>query len=165
MIKNILNKLKLALIWITLLLIIGVVYFLAYFTTEPKAYDFMTRHILTEKLPFDQHKKVYGSDDIILVVIDSKSVEKYRWPWKRELYCDIFKYFHEYAKPKIIVHDALINALDTDNPQSDKKYFDCVRKMDNYISGFLPMFDKWENQKEGEEYDKKFKQKRIFTLL
>jgi hypothetical protein len=36
----------------------------------------MTKHALTEKLPFDINKKTYGSDDIVIVVVDAKTVEK-----------------------------------------------------------------------------------------
>lgn len=159
MIKRILEKTRLIFCWIIILIILGVVYFLSYSIAEPKAYDFMTRNVLVNKLPFDNHKQVYGSDKVILAVIDSKSVETYRWPWKRELYCDFLNYFNEYAKPKIIIHDAIINALDIDHPESDTKYFNCVKRLKNYVVGFMPSFDVWENQKYGEQYDKDFKQK------
>ena len=35
----------------------------------------MVKHALTEKLPF-HNKQVYGSDDIVLVVIDAKAAER-----------------------------------------------------------------------------------------
>ena len=74
MIKRILEKTRLIFCWIIILIILGLVYFLSYSIAEPKAYDFMTRNVLVNKLPFDNHKQVYGSDKVILAVIDSKSV-------------------------------------------------------------------------------------------
>ena len=68
-------------------------YFVTYTFVEPKAYDFMISHVLTEKVPFDKNKQTYGSDDVVLVVIDKKTIEKYRWPWRRDLYCKIYEYF------------------------------------------------------------------------
>lgn len=153
------NKIGLIFSWITITVVLCAVYFLSYNFAEPKAYDFMTKNVLIQKLPFDNHKQVYGSDDIVLVVIDSKSTEKYRWPWKRELYCGILKYLSEYAKPKIIVHDSILTSLDKDNPESDKKYFNTVKNTKNYVAGFMPNVSKWEDVKFGENYDLKFKQK------
>ena len=88
------NKLKTGIFIFVITLIFIFVFFLTYNLAEPKAYDFMTKHVLAKKLPFDKYKKVYGSDDILLVVIDAKTVEKYRWPWKREVNCKIFDYLY-----------------------------------------------------------------------
>ena len=105
-----------------------------------------------------QHKKIFGSDDIVLVVIDAKTVEKYRWPWRRESYCKIFNYLNS-AQPKIIIHDALITTLDKENIQSDKKFFNTVKQINNLIVGFMPRFQAWENLKSGEKVDEVFEQK------
>ena len=148
-------KIKNILIAITLILVFVFVSFITYNLAEPKAYDFMTKHFLTKKLPFDGHKKTYGSDDIVLVVIDAKTAEKYRWPWKRENYCKIFEYFN-YAKPKLIVYDAIITTLDKENPASDQKFFRTVNKFNNLIVGFMPRFAKWENQEYGKQIDESF---------
>lgn len=155
---NNMNKIKLALSTIIVLLVFCFVYFLTYNLAEPKAYDFMTKHVLTQKLPFDNFKKVYGSDDIVLVVIDAKTVEKYRWPWKREVNCKIFEYF-KYSQPKLIIYDAILATLDKDNPNSDKAFFKTLSSFDNLITGFMPAITPWENPKEGELYDKAFASK------
>ena len=123
---------------------------------EPKAYDLMTRHVLTENLPFDFNKKVYGSDDIVLVVIDDKSSERYRWPWKRDLYCKLFEYFYSHADEKVIIHDTIMGALDKDNPESDRRYFRTLKKFDNLITGFMLSISNWNDEKFGEAYDKNF---------
>ena len=149
------NKIKFAFLSIIVILALIFVYFVTYNFAEPKAYDYMTKHVLTEKLPFD-NKQVYGSNDIILIVIDAKTVEKYRWPWKRELNCKIFEYFLKYAHPKVVVHDSIIATLDNDNPESDKKFFETLSKFDNLTEGFMPAIKSWSDQKSGETYDKEF---------
>ena len=151
-------KIKNILIAIVLMLVFVFVSFVTYNLAEPKAYDFMTKHFLTQKLPFDNHKKTYGSDDIVLVVIDAKTVEKYRWPWKRDQYCKVFEYFR-FAKPKLLVYDAIITTLDKENPASDQKFFRTVNKFDNLIVGFMPRFAKWENPEYGKKIDENFAKK------
>ncbi len=119
----------------------------------------MTKHVLTERLPFDTHKQTYGSDDVVVVVIDTKSAERYRWPWKRELLCKIFNYFNDYTDAKSIIYDANISSLDKDNPESDKKFFSDINKIDNFVLGFIPQAMPWENQEQGAIYDKAFAKK------
>ena len=153
------NKIKFAFLSIIVLLFLIFVYFITYTFVEPKAYDFMTKHVLTERLPFDTHKQIYGSDDVVVVVIDTKSAERYRWPWKRELLCKIFNYFNDYTDAKVIVYDANISSLDKDNPESDKKFFSNVNKIDNFVLGFIPQTMTWENQEQGAIYDKAFAKK------
>ena len=87
------EKLKNIFFFTIILLLLYFVYFVTYTFVEPKAYDYMTKHVLTEKLPFDKEKYTYGSADIVLVVIDEETAQRYRWPWKRELFCKIFNYF------------------------------------------------------------------------
>ena len=156
MIKKIKEKFKLILtIGFTTLLFLFIA-FLTYNLAEPKVYDFMVKNVFVNTLPFDTKKQVYGSDDIILVVIDSKTTEKYRWPWKRDLNCKIFEYFLNYANPKIVVDDSILTTLDRDNPQSDKKYFDTLKKFDNLVTGFMPNIFPWEDEKSGKAYEKYF---------
>ena len=83
-----------------------------------------------------------ASDDIVLVVIDDKSTAKYRWPWKRELYAKIFEYLNDYCDTKLIGFDAIVANLDKDNPQSDKEFFDTVKKTSNLVVGFSLIDDK-----------------------
>ena len=117
------NKLKFALFSLIITGLLALTAYITYTYFEPKAYDFMVKHIMTERLPFDDSKNVYGHDDIVLVVVDGYTLEKYRWPWKRDLNCKVFEYFNEYAKPKVFIHDAILTSLDSDAPESDKKFF------------------------------------------
>lgn len=153
------NKIKNIFFAILIVSILYFVHFLTYNIVEPNAYDFMVKNILTERLPFDKYKKTFGSDDVVLVVIDEKTNERYRWPWKRELNCKIFEYLNNYAKPKVIVHDANFASLDIDNPKSDENYFNTLKKIDNLIVGFIPKIQSWEDKDFGNKYDKMFADK------
>ncbi|MBQ7763832.1 adenylate/guanylate cyclase domain-containing protein [bacterium] len=152
------NKFKQILLSIIITFIFVFVAFVTYNLAEPKAYDFMTKHFLSQKIPFDKYKKVYGTDDIVLVVIDAKTAEKYRWPWKREAYCKIFEYF-KYVDTKLIVYDSIITTLDKENTTSDQKFFKTVSKFDNLIVGFMPRFAEWQDKEYGEKIDKAFENK------
>ena len=88
---------------------------------EPNAYNFMHKNFTAKNT---------GSDEIVLIVIDDKSIEQYRWPWKRELYGKIFEYINTYSNPKIIGFDALITSPDRENPQSDRQFFNSITCMD-----------------------------------
>lgn len=142
-----------------IILLLCFVYFITYTFVEPKAYDFMVSNIMTEKLPFDKNKNVYGHDDIVLVITDEETVQRYRWPWRRELYCKILNYFSEYAKPKVFIHDALLHSLDEENPKSDAKFFQSVNNFDNMIESFAFGLYPYKNAADGAQYDKKFIQK------
>ena len=130
--------------------------YLTYSFAEPKAYDFMVKHVMTQRLPFDTTKNIYGHDDVILVVADSKSLEKYRWPWKRDLNCKIFDYFNEYTKPKVFIHDAILTSLDKDSPESDKKFFHSASKFNNLVEGFMFSVTPFDSIEKENSYNKMF---------
>ena len=71
----VLNKFKIFIFSILTIIFFALAFVITYNTTESKAYDFMMRNVVTQKLPFDNVKKVNGSDDIVLIVIDDKTVE------------------------------------------------------------------------------------------
>lgn len=149
------NKIKQIATFLSVFFIFSVVFYLTYNLAEPKAYDFMVKNVLIEKLPFDKIKKTHGSDEIVLVVIDEKTVEKYRWPWRRDVNCKIFEFF-KYSNPKIIVHDTILNSLDANYPEADKKYFNTLSKFPNLIEGTMLLVNEWENPEKGKKYDKAF---------
>ena len=152
------NKIKSVFFSLIIISIFAFVAWITYTFAEPKVYDFMVKNFTAERLPFDSTKNVYGHDDIVLVVIDSKSIERYRWPWKRDLNCKIFEYFSEYVKPKIFIHDAIFTTLDKDNPKSDAKYFESLKKTNNLVEGF--MYSRgYDDEKLGKKYDEMFNQK------
>lgn len=98
-----------------------------------------------------------GSPDIVLIVIDDKSIGRHRWPWRRDLYCGIYDYFREYTNAKAIVLDSIITSID--DPAADKKYFNSVNKMNNAICGLAFLSRGYLDENLGKSYDKKFKTK------
>lgn len=138
-----------------LLIFISIVFFMliAYSFSnnffEPKAFNFMVKNFTASH---------YGSDNIVIIVIDDKSIGKYRWPWKRELYCKIFDYFKYYAKPAVVVNDSIFATPDTENPESDRKYFKSISRLDNLVVGFDLLLNKDENLSASynSKFDKKF---------
>lgn len=150
------KKIKYAFITIFVLIILSIIALLTYIFLEPKTYDFMMRHVVTERLPFDNVKNIYGHDDIVLVIIDDKSTEKYRWPWKRDLHNKVLKYFQEYAKPKVVVYDSIFTTLDFENSLADKKYFEVLKHFDNLVEGVMFNTNDYSDIRKGEEYDNFF---------
>lgn len=127
-------------------------FWLAYWVTdeflEPKMYNHMVKTFTATK---------HGSKDIVLIVIDDKSIGRYRWPWKRDLYCPIFNYFREYTKAKVVVSDSIL--VTKDNPVADRKYFDCLSKMNNLVVGMTLFNREYPDKEMGRIYDEKFKNK------
>ena len=159
------NRIKLILSFTIIAFVFIFISYITYNTAEAKAYDYMLKHFTIQKLPFDTHKQVHGSDDIVLVMIDSKTVEKYRWPWKRETNCKLFEYLNNYTDSKVIVHDSILATLDRDYPQSDKKFFHTLSKFDNLVEGFMPVIKNWDNPEKGKAYDSKFALFPCFRVL
>ena len=52
------KKLKITFLSLVVLLLLSFVALLTYTFVEPKAYDFMIKHVSTERLPFDNYKNV-----------------------------------------------------------------------------------------------------------
>ncbi|RAI15867.1 MAG: hypothetical protein DKM22_01565 [Candidatus Melainabacteria bacterium] len=144
---KIVKKFKSLLITLSILVLLGVVYFISATFFEPKAYNFFVRNFSAK------HVK---SSDIVLIVIDDKSLTKIRWPWKRELYGKIFKYLGEYSKTKVIGFDAIFRSNDTENPDSDTNFYNDISTLRNFIAGFVPSYEKYSSQN---SYDKEFKDK------
>ncbi len=115
---------------------------------EPAAYNFM-HNMFTAKNT--------GSDKIALIVIDDKSIERYRWPWKRDLYAKIFEYLNTYSNPQIIGFDAIVSSTDKDNPEADKKLFSTIKNIDNLVVGFSPLLQKTATNEP--DYEKEFNKK------
>ena len=115
---------------------------------EPYAYNFMVKNFTANKS---------GSDDIVVIVIDDKSIEKYRWPWQRSLYAKMFEYLNDYSNPKLIGFDAIISTPDKNNPQSDIEFFNTVKRIDKLVVGFSPLVQKGSGV--DKIYEEKFKQK------
>jgi len=114
---------------------------------EPNAYNFMTQTFSAKET---------GSQDTVVIVIDDKSTARYRWPWKRELYSEIFSYLNEYAKPETIGYDAILISLDNENKESDNKLFKALKPIDNLVVGFSLIDEKPASEEILRKYEKDF---------
>lgn len=134
-------------------LIVGLFLYIAFWVStcffEPKTYDFMMKMFAANKA---------GSSDIIIVVIDDESIAKYRWPWKREFYANIFSYINKQS-PKVILHDAIISVIDKENIESDKKYFKTISSFNNFIAGMEFGYKSYSSEGTGNAVDKAYHQK------
>ena len=133
-----------------LLFLAIVVTILSWSFLEPFAYNFMTKY-------FSAVKK--GSDQIVIIAIDDKSISYHRWPWPREYYGHIMEYLDKYSKPRIIGFDALIQSSDKENPNSDMEFYNSIRGINNLVVGFSPLSQNVFNEQRTSDYIKKFAEK------
>lgn len=117
---------------------------------EPKAYNFMVQNFSAV---------TQGSDDIVIISVDDKSLERIRWPWKRELYNKIFEYLDKYTMAKLIGFDAIIVTPDLENPGSDAKFFNEVKGLNKLVTGFTALNSPYAQKVNGKAYDEMFKKK------
>ena len=117
---------------------------------EPFAYNFMMKYFGATR---------QGSDNIVIIAIDDKSMSYHRWPWPREYYGQIMDYLHTYAKPKVIGFDAIIQNKDTDNGNSDSVFYNYVKNIDNLVVGFSPLNSAIFDKNRTENYNSKFYKK------
>lgn len=98
-------------------------------------FDNRVNDAFTNVLTTIQNKK--ASDNVVLVVIDDKSLSKVSWPWRRDLFTDIFDYLEFEAGAKSIVLQNLVVFPDTYNPESDKVFFDSLKKQNKLINSYI----------------------------
>ena len=108
-------------------IIFFIVYIIGVSIFELKSYNFLVKMTT-------QNAK--ASDDIMLIVIDDKSLHELgRWPWKRSRYEEIFNYITNHTQAKQIGYDAIIVAPDTEHPEADKEFFNNIKKYKNLSAG------------------------------
>ena len=134
---------------IVIFVVFSIIMFVAYIIFsqffEPRVYNFMVKN-------FVAHSK--GSDGIVLVVIDEKSISKYRWPWSREKYAKIFDYMGNYTNAKLVGFDAVLTT--SDDLKKDNQFYNTIKNFDNFVGGFRPLSGNYPDKKVGEAYDKAF---------
>ena len=123
----------------------AVLILVSWYAFEPKVYNFMAQNFFAYKT---------GSEEIAVIVIDDKSIERHRWPWKRDLYAKIFEYLNTYSSPKIIGYDAILSS--SEDKTSDKILFDTLHEIDNVVVGFSPLEQKDTNSDYIEKFNEKF---------
>lgn len=149
------KNLKSLIIVFSILIFMSVAYFISIKFFELKAYNYMVKNFTATK---------HGSDNIVIIVIDDKSLNRIRWPWKREMYNKIFEYFHQYSTAKVVGFDATIATPDVENPESDLRFYSAIKGMNNLVVGFVPLKAPYLSKIDGEKYDKSFKKKFSITI-
>ena len=129
-----------------------VIIFVSWEFLEYKAYNFMMKNVTA---------KPTVSKDIVIISIDNQSVSRYRWPWKRELYSYIFEYLNTYSNTKAIGYDAILSVLDAENPESDAKFFEQLKKTQNAVVGFIPMRENISMEETDPQFLKDFYEKLV----
>lgn len=137
-----------------------VLFFLSYVIGEAilqnKSYNFMVKYTTADNIP---------SDDIILVVIDNKSLASIGvWPWKREKTIDIFDFLEFHTDAKVIAYDAIVMAPDKENPDSDKYFFKNIKKYNKLIGGVGFIDTGFEEYINKDEYNKLLATKTDITV-
>lgn len=134
-----------------------VIYALTSNFLQLKSYNIMSKITVNNKL---------ASDDVLLVVIDDKSLHEIgRWPWKREYYLEIFDYFENHTKAKLMGYDGLVMAPDLEHPQSDKKFFSSVGKFKKLTAGVAFAYNDFESGIDGKYYDSVLKTKSDINVI
>jgi len=77
------------------------------------------------------------SENIVEVVIDDYSVQKYKWPWTKDKLADILEYFKSYSHPSVIGMDFDIS-YNADPLPTDKRFIEILKSMKNVVIGFSP---------------------------
>lgn len=118
------------LIFIALFTILSFVYYLSANYLDNRVNDFMTKVIL-------QVRKNMGSDNVVIVAIDDKSIEKVMWPWQRDLFSNLFDFLEFNCGAKSIVFQNLIAFPDSYNPEKDTIFYNRIKNNDKLINSFI----------------------------
>ena len=121
------NQIKLILT-IFFLIFAGIVFCLSNELSESNVSDFFISKLVSHK--------AHGSEDIVLVVIDDASLEKIRWPWRRDLYSEMFDFLENKAGAKIVFFDAVLSSPDLDLTEADQKFYRYLKRSKNLVLGF-----------------------------
>ncbi len=86
---------------------------------------------------------IFANNDIIEVVFDDNTHQKYNWRNDSEklIITDLLDYFYTYAKPEIVGLDITYISVRDDEKNSAPKFVKQVSKMDKLVSGFVPEED------------------------
>ena len=114
---------------------------------EPHAYNFVTKAI---------SGLVNASDETVIIAVDDKSIAYRRWPWPRDFYGKIVRYLSDYTDAKVIGLDSVVQNLDLEHPESDRKFFSDISNADNLVVAFMPLVKGSFDQERNLNYNKKF---------
>lgn len=133
------------------LIIFLIVWFISYTFLFPNIYNFMVKAFSAT---------TYGNPETVIVAIDDKSIDKVRWPWKREMYAKIMNYFSDYTDIKIIGLDTVVKGSDLQNPASDRAFYGAVARLsDKLVTAFVPTMQDYPEDVDGGIYEAYFNQR------
>ena len=113
-------------IFIVFLFLASFVYCLSSSFCDKKAND-----VVTKVLTNIQNKK--SNDDVVLVVVDGKSISQRAWPWQRDLFSDIFDFLEFNAGAKSVVFQNLVVYPDTYFPENDAIFYQKLKSQKKLI--------------------------------
>ncbi len=139
------HKKSLALLTVASVVVFFLAYLIGYTIFQYKSYNLMMKQTSVNKT---------ASDDIILVVIDNKSLANLgRWPWKRTRFLEIFDYLEYHTEAKVYGFDAIIIAPDTDYPQYDKEFSNKIGSYKKLVAGVGFMYDDFKDDSNKDFYN------------
>ena len=98
-------------------------------------FDNRVNDVFTKILTTVQNKK--ASDNVVLIVIDDKSLSKISWPWSRDLFSDIFNFLEFDSGARVIVFQNLVVFPDTYHPEKDKVFFNSLKNYNKLINSYI----------------------------
>lgn len=112
------------------LLVISLIYYFSLSHFDNKVNDLFTR---VYTIAFNKK----APDNVVLVVIDNKSLDKISWPWKRDLFSKIFDYFDDNTQVKSVIFQNLVVFPDTYNPENDAAFYNNLSKHKKLINSCI----------------------------
>jgi len=139
------HKKSLILLTVASVVVFCLVYLIGYTIFQYKSYNFMMKQTSVNKA---------ASDDVILVVIDNKSLARLgRWPWKRTMFLEIFDYLENHTEAKVYGFDAIIIAPDTEHPEYDMNFSDRIGDYTKLVAGVGFMHEGFKEEAHKEIYN------------
>ncbi len=78
-----------------------------------------------------------SSNDIVLIVIDNKSLKRIPWPWSKDLFSDMFYFLEKNAGAKAIIFQNLVVFPDTYRPNADNIFFKSLKGQNSLINSYI----------------------------
>lgn len=135
-----------------------IVFYLTNSLLDNRVNDFLTK-VLTNI------RNIRGSDEIVLVVIDKKSLAQRSWPWSRDLFTDIFNYIEKDSGAKCIVFDNLILYPDSYYENEDKLFNESLKSYKQLINSYILLNSKNAGNVLPEEYTDIFNNKSNVNII
>lgn len=117
-------------IFFVFMMIATFIYWLSSSFFDNKVNDFFTKG-----LTHLQNKK--SNENIVLVVIDDKSLNQRAWPWQRDLLSDIFDFLENEAGAKAILFQNLVVYPDTYYPENDEVFYNRLKNQNKLINSYI----------------------------